>query len=264
MATRKEGNVDSLLSITAKYVINNLSVYEKSCLDSLQVLPMNVKNRLLRKFTSTSYFSRNVTITNILKAFVNKQTTQINLTSVYVNDEMLDILCLCTNLKRLDLTRDGTKNCEITTKGLINLLNHTPNLENLIVMRCYQVNDNVLQCISENCPKLLGLDIGGSENVTDIGLVCLINMEIHWLRVSRTKITDFGITAFVKGKCGKTLVELMIDNCIHVTHWGLNEITRGCPNLTIFNFINCNTDVLATEFLEFRQPPRQLFWAIPF
>lgn len=99
-----------------EYVINNLSVYDKSNIESLRLLPTNIKNRLLKKFTSTSYFSRNVSFSKLLKAFANKCTTQVNLTSILVTDEMLDILCTCERLNEIYLTRDG-QNCKITSQG---------------------------------------------------------------------------------------------------------------------------------------------------
>lgn len=50
------------------------------------------------------------------------------------------------------------------------------------------VNDEVLKSLSINCRELQGLDIGGCVNVSDEGLAFLSEMNIKWLRISRTQV----------------------------------------------------------------------------
>ncbi|XP_050303134.1 intraflagellar transport protein 57 homolog [Anthonomus grandis grandis] len=263
MALReKKQPVDSLFAIGTNYVANNLSFYSTGE-NILEWLPPNIKNNLLRKITCTSYFSRNVNFTDFFKVLVNPSTEEINLTCMAVTDEMLNALHCCSNVRKIHLTVDGNS-CTFTTKGLLNLFPNTPKLENLIIMKSKEVNDDVLQCISLHCPRLKGLSIGGCVNVTDKGLEFLSSMRISWLGISQTKITDKGIIKLVQGESGPILTEIIIDNCAQITNLGLNKITECCPNLKILNFQNCDTDILITSVFSCSKfNMKQIFWQIP-
>ncbi|KAJ8931857.1 hypothetical protein NQ314_015187 [Rhamnusium bicolor] len=79
-------------------------------------------------------------------------------------------------------------NLSIYANGLLNLLKHTNQLYFLVITNCDEVNDNILECLSENCPNLMGLDVGGCNNVTDVGVKSLSKLKkLTWLTLSQTQ-----------------------------------------------------------------------------
>ncbi|KAJ8913956.1 hypothetical protein NQ315_015194 [Exocentrus adspersus] len=229
-------SVESLLSLTIEYIVNNLAVYANQNIEQLKILPSHVKNRILRKFTTSSYFWRNVNFKDILHATVNITTSHINLTSATVDDDMLHILTRCKNVRKLYLTRTGTNN--VTNRGLRNLLKCTNQLHLFVITNCDEVDDTVLECLSEYCPHLTGLDVGGCKNITDCGVKKLSALKnLTWLTLSQTQVSDDGISSLVKGSIGKNIKELRIDNCPNVTEDGLKIIAENCPNIETSNVL---------------------------
>lgn len=76
---------------------------------------------MLRKFTSSSYFWNNVDFKQTLATLVHSKTLHIDLTLVDIDDEILEILRNCRNLKDVYLTKN--KNDTLTTQG--ELIIHT-------------------------------------------------------------------------------------------------------------------------------------------
>lgn len=101
---------------TIEYIVNNLAIYANGNIEQLKILPPNVKNMILKKFTTSSYFWQNVNFKDVLCATVNDNTSHINLTSATVDDDMLNILNTCKNIKKLYLTRTGDNH--ITNTGM--------------------------------------------------------------------------------------------------------------------------------------------------
>ncbi|KAJ8938923.1 hypothetical protein NQ318_011684 [Aromia moschata] len=257
-------SVASLLSLTIDYIVNNLPLYGNGNIEQLRILPSHIKNRILKKFTTSSYFWQNVSFKDILSVIVNDNTKHVNLTSATVDDEMLEILSKCKNITKLYLTRTGHN--FITNTGLVNLLKQTNQLYLLVITHCEEVNDSVLECLSKYCPNLMGLDIGGCKNVTDVGIKYLSALRnLTWLTFSQTQISDDGISALVKGSSGAKIRELRVDNCSNITEAGLKTIADNCPNIEILMFYNCSThrDHALSTFQEGNfKNLKQLTWTI--
>ncbi|XP_018572656.1 protein AMN1 homolog [Anoplophora glabripennis] len=255
-------SIGSLLSLSIEYIVNNLAIYANGNIEQLKALPPNIKNRILRKFTTCSYFWQNVNFKDVLCATVNDKTSHINLTSATVDDDVLNILNACKNVKKLYLTRTG--GTQITNTVLKNLLKCTNQLCLFVITNCEEVNDGVLECLTDHCSHLMGLDVGGCKNVTDDGVKRLSTLKnLTWLTFSQTQISDEGISFLVKGSSGKNIRELRIDNCPNVTELGLKLIAENCPSIETLMFYNCSTDRDQIPFQEGQfKNLKQLTWTI--
>ncbi|KAJ8976238.1 hypothetical protein NQ317_009735 [Molorchus minor] len=222
---------------TIDFIVNNLQLWNGN-FKQLTLLPNHIKNRILKIFNTSSYFWTGVDFHKLLSAMVNNDTCYINLTATTLDDAMLNTLSDCKNLKKVYLTR--TENHIVTTAGLINLFKRANQLLMIQISNCIGVDDSVLDCLADNCPNLMGLDVGGCTNITDNGAKRLATLSnVTWLTFSQTQVSDDGITAIVTSPSGSKIRELRIDNCLNVTEAGLKVIAENCPNIEILMFYNC-------------------------
>lgn len=238
MTERRRNPISSLFSLSIESVIYNLHLYNKSNFESLEQLPLNVKDRLLKKITRTPFFLKGLDFNSVFKYLVHQNTQCIDLTSVYVEDEILKTLQGAINLRSIDLTRIESHN--VTRNGLINFFNFTKKLSVISICNCDVVDDYVLESISENCPYVTTLNLGGCNKITDNGLNSISRLkELKNLCISNTQITDNGIIEFVKTDISPNLKELKLDYCTLVTEKGLYAIAFHCTNLEILTFYKC-------------------------
>ncbi|CAG9832174.1 unnamed protein product [Diabrotica balteata] len=223
--------IDSLFSLAIDYVVDNLAIYMKENDERLSALPYSIKNRILRRFTTSAYFWRNINFKSVLLAIANEQTLSINLTSAPLDDEILKIISKCKNVRKLYLSRndDGL----ITTKGLVELWKNCTNLISFVLCRSTEVRDEVLDCMAEHCPNMTCLDLGGCPQITDIGIKKISRLKkLTSVNFSATQITDEGTSCLARGPSGPKLTELRIEDT-QVTDVGLRDIAENCPNLQI-------------------------------
>ncbi|KAL3266556.1 hypothetical protein HHI36_010723 [Cryptolaemus montrouzieri] len=239
--------IPSLFTLSLDYVVDNLHVFSKDC-DCLNYLPSGIKDKLLKRLTISSYFWKKLDFKKTFHSVVHAEVKKIDLTSVYVDDELLRVLEICKGLETVHLLRIGTHN--ISKTGIMSFLKCLSQLQFLQVRNCDVVDDTVLECISENCRKLSALDIGGCTKVSDNGINCLKKIKgIRCLTLSKTQITNDGLINFIQGANGAILRELKIDNCKNISEQGLLAITKYCPNLEILIFFNCSTGRDGTTFI---------------
>lgn len=75
--------------------------------------------------------------------------------------------------------------------GLINLLKNCHSLTHLFLAHSNIVDDDVLECMADNCPNLMGLDIGGSTYVTDLGVTKISKLKhLSWITLSSTQVNQ--------------------------------------------------------------------------
>ncbi|CAH1962220.1 unnamed protein product [Acanthoscelides obtectus] len=235
---------DTLTNLTIKHIIHNLQEFSDSNYDSLRFLPPEVKNKLLKACTvSPFYLNRGRgNLKHILSALLNSQTIAADITSINVDDNVLQTLVLAKNLQKLHLKPD--ENC-ISTEGFLNLFPYLHRLCDLSLRNSSAVEDNVLRCLANNCPNLTLLDFGGCRNITDDGIKSISKLQnITCLTVSYSQMSDRGISYLVNSSNGNTLKELQIHNCANITEDGLKEIANYCPNIEILVFHNCSATYL--------------------
>ncbi|KAK9876635.1 hypothetical protein WA026_014014 [Henosepilachna vigintioctopunctata] len=255
-------SVPSLFSLSLDYVVEHLNIYTLNGCDNLKYLPIHIKDQLLKRITISSCFWKWLDFKNTFSMMVHACVKHIDLTSVYVDDELLQVLEICKGLQKVYLSRVGTQN--FTRSGLLNLLKCLPKLQFLQLRNCNVVDDVVLECLSENCLNLSALDLGGCTKITDKGMNYLNKLnKIQCLTISKTQVTNEGLISFVKRPCCAILKELKLDNCIHITEIGLLAVTKHCPNLEILVYYNCSVPAAETSLMENNlKSLRQLTWSI--
>lgn len=98
-------------------MVSNLSYYVKNNYDLIiKSLPPHIKSQILGKFTTSSYFWKNVDPKYILSLLIDSYTKRIDLTSFNVDDEMLGVIKDCKNLRKLYILRVGEH--AITPEGI--------------------------------------------------------------------------------------------------------------------------------------------------
>ncbi|KAF2883673.1 hypothetical protein ILUMI_22488 [Ignelater luminosus] len=233
-----ERRVDSLISLSMKYIMDHLEKYAWD-FDTVTVFPTNVKHSMLRKFMSSMYYWRNINFKKVLKVLLIPSLKRIDLTLATVDDEILEILTVCHDLREVYLTRE--KNNSITSEGLINFISTLKHLNLIQMSNCDGVNDDVITCLAETCQSLSALDVNGCKNVSDEGIERLSDLEnIQWLSLSSTQVTNDGIKKLVNGASGANIKELRLANCKNITSEILDIITRHCPSIQVLVFYTMN------------------------
>ncbi|KAK5644090.1 hypothetical protein RI129_007935 [Pyrocoelia pectoralis] len=227
---------DSLISLCVDYITKHLSEYVNDK-NSFKYFPTNLKNRLLRRFLSSSFFWKKCTFNDALSMLLHPLIQHVDLTSATVNDDILDLLKGCHHLREVYLTR--VKNYDLSSQALINFLSPLENLFLLQLSNCHCVNDEVLVTLSKSCPALSGLDVGGCVQVTDISVEAIsVVRNLQWLTLSGTQVSNEGIKKLVRGPSGGKLKELRISHCSKISDNILVEIIQFCPNIEVLIFHN--------------------------
>lgn len=91
-----------------EYVVRNLRLF-KGDYKCLKLLPPHIKDRMLQKFTSTSYFWKSIYFLDALTPFVHSLTKTIDLSLATIDDDILETLIICHNLRDVYLTRNANK-----------------------------------------------------------------------------------------------------------------------------------------------------------
>nr|CAI5850915.1 unnamed protein product [Callosobruchus analis] len=172
-----------------RHVINHLEEYCNKNNSLLSLLPPGVKNKLLKACTVTSFYLNKgrVELKHVLPMLLNSQTVAVDLTSMNVDNDILKVLALSKNIQKLHLKPKNS----ISTEGLLNLFMSLHKLRDLSLRHCHAVNDSVLECLANNCPRLTLLDFGGCKNITDDGIQSISRLHnITCLTVSYSKVSN--------------------------------------------------------------------------
>nr|CAH7745521.1 unnamed protein product [Callosobruchus chinensis] len=225
--------VSGLFTMTTRHVINHLEHYCNENNVLLSLLPPGVKNKVLRACTVTPVYLNKgrVNLKHVLPLLLNSQTVAVDLTAINVDDDILRVLALSKNIRKLHLEPEENT---ISTEGLLNLFKSLHKLNDLSLRHSYAVNDSVLECLANNCPKLTLLDFDGCRNITDVGIQSISRLQnITCLTLSYSQVSDKGISYLVNSSNATTIKELQINNCGNITEDGLKLITNCCPKIEI-------------------------------
>lgn len=107
--------------------------------------------------------------------------------SSILTDSMLNAVGKkCKNLQRLLIPAHGQYN--FTQNGLCNSINLMKNLQILEIVGCNEMNDHVLNVISNSCKKLKCLYVNDCTNITDLCVDSLKTMPLVELNLANTKV----------------------------------------------------------------------------
>ena len=195
---------------------------------------------LMKLFTSITLTETKITDEEI--SFLTQDCPNLillNLTSCSeISDASLKMIAEnCRNLTSLNLSFCG----QITPQGLTFLAEGCRNLISLnLTDSCLEMTDDVLKIFVESHKRLEQLYLS-HYNLTDNGLMTIAN-ECSNLQaldlVNSSKISDKGLKALSQG-CPK-LVEVSIRYCNKITNLGLKTLILDCPNIHWLDLIRCD------------------------
>ncbi|XP_014664148.1 PREDICTED: F-box/LRR-repeat protein 20-like [Priapulus caudatus] len=115
--------------------------------------------------------------------------------------------------------------------GLSGILGNCTRLRVLVIDECPSLTDDALEQIAQQCPLLAKLQLVGSMNVTDDGLVAFSKgcLSLLSLNVAMTTIGDHAI-AEITTRC-RSLQNLTISGAARITDRGLAAVGRHCASL---------------------------------
>lgn len=253
--------MNSLLYLSTESVFKNMAKFNTDELELLSILPANIKNDLLHKFTKAKFLWKNIDFPQMLRRLIHKDARKLDLTACAVNDEILEILQPCKKLDAVSIKNVDEKS--LSKNGLLKFIPQLKYVKLLTLSKCESVDDDVLQCVADNCKLLTGLDIGGCTKITDESIIGIARLEnLLYLTCSQTQISDKGIDHLVHGPSGVHLTEIRLSKCPNLTENMFSLIGLNCPNLKIFDVYNCK-NVNCFSLLEGKlQKLRQINWTI--
>lgn len=105
------------------------------------------------------------------------------------------------------------------------------------------MNDEVLERVGHMCPQLRTLDISGCHQVTDNGLLCMLQAggpPLTQLQVNHSPaLTDHAL-ALVTQRCPQ-LHTLGVAYCPRLTEQSLLELSKNCPALQWLDVSGCSS-----------------------
>uniref|UniRef100_A0A5B7BSV4 Putative RNI-like superfamily protein isoform 3 n=1 Tax=Davidia involucrata TaxID=16924 RepID=A0A5B7BSV4_DAVIN len=120
------------------------------------------------------------------------------------------------------------------TKKCLPLILQLQHLNELILVGCPDIDDEVLATIRQGCKSLEALNLSNCQNVTHVGLSSLTN-DVGSFLCGSAVATDLA-------KCAHRLSELQsikLDNCL-ITSSGMKAIANLCAPLKKLSLCNCS------------------------
>lgn len=165
-----------------RIVSRNIDFYNRRF--DLSHLPWNIKTDLIYLNMKSYGFSDEQSFTRLLSR--NVKTLMFN--SSIITDSMLQCIAeQCQYLQELLIT---TKKYNFTQSGLCNSISYMKNLQVLQIIGTAELNDSVIDIISQNCSKLKCLWINNSPNVTDSCIESLNTIPLIELNLANTMVTE--------------------------------------------------------------------------
>jgi len=121
-----------------------------------------------------------------------------------------DVISLATNNHHLTHLVLVSSNSGLTDSSLQVLSRHCRNLAQLHLPLCDHVTNVGLAAVALNCPKLVSLDLSGSQ------------------------VTDEGVS-LLADRCGAGLTRLSLNYCKSITDWSVMRVARKSPELKLLH-----------------------------
>ncbi|XP_044173135.1 protein AMN1 homolog isoform X2 [Acropora millepora] len=169
---------------------------------SLYALPVEIKAKLIHLLSKRGL----LTDSNIEKV-LHPSLRDLELCECRISDSGLASLCVCKNLRKLDLNATKNSRDDITSEGVIKVFTSCCQLQTVYLRRCINVSDTAIITLTENCRHLEHLNLCGCINITDTSLHVLAKncKFLQSLNISKTKVTDNGIMQLTTGKCRQSI-----------------------------------------------------------
>jgi len=163
----------------------------------------------------------------------------------------------------------SSRNIHPSSEQLVNFLIGQFSLHTLFLRGVENLNTEVFMALAE-CSNLIHLDISRCRGITDefIGLISEGCGRLESLSLSGTDITDVGLSFLARSESRRSLKELRIDRCRHITDDGIQVLLEGMAALEILLFHGCpqvteaSRQTLEEYLLNHARNVRQLTWTV--
>lgn len=227
---------------------------------SLYALPVEIKAKLIHLLSKRGL----LTDSNIEKV-LHPSLRDLELCECRISDSGLASLCVCKNLRKLDLNATKNSRNDITSEGVIKVFTSCCQLQTVYLRRCINVSDTAIITLTENCRHLEHLNLCGCINITDTSLHVLAKncKFLQSLNISKTKVTDNGIMQLTTGKCRQSIKEVQVSHCIHITDASIEALLALCPRINILIFDGCpHVTESSRHAIEEAGQLKQLSWTV--
>lgn len=214
--------------------LNSLVQWTGFDMRNISELPGCIKDDFLRSALLRHKCQENLTY------FLHPGIRKLDISECNIRNEELLEISICNNLKILEMNPPKYCRFDHTTSILEEMFSRLRDLLKLHTQRNDGMTDSVISVITTHCTLLQVLDISGCTKLTDgtaLSIATLAN--IRAINLSNTEISDVGLNALSLGLSSKSLVEIKLNNCIHISDKGVNDLVKGCKKLLILVFCNC-------------------------
>jgi hypothetical protein len=176
-----------------------------------------------------------------------------------ISDEELDcLLRACPGLVSLEISC-----CDhLLNLATLPIGRYFPSLEVLyIACQSSAPGDAALVELSPRCPRLCGVSIHHSSEVTLIGVSTLATQhpQLQSLDLSSCcRVTDEYLTAIAQS-C-HVLDTLLLMNCAEITDAGVNALVENCPELRLLGVRGCPKVGAVTKRLLWKRNPASIMF----
>ncbi|EAL38830.3 AGAP011928-PA, partial [Anopheles gambiae str. PEST] len=145
---------------------------------------------------------------------------------------IIDLLRAQTGLTHLDLS----KSLALNDYALIQISRSIPQLETLILNRCWMITDYGITAI-KSLVRLRHIDLTNCERITDAGLVggLFTHNRRNVRKLYLGLLTNMSDAALTK------LKEISLARLLQISDHGIERLALGCPSLEVVDFSECRT-----------------------
>ncbi|CAG2104352.1 unnamed protein product, partial [Medioppia subpectinata] len=249
--------LDSCTKCVHKRKLDNFAL--RKYWQSISELPVTLKCRLIQSLSQRRLLSD-----ENISYLINNELIRLDLNDCLKSDFTVNLIRRhCSRLRYLDLGARIANFNMISAPALTPLFPACNQLQQIRLSNCIEVNDQVVDSMVHNCHRLEVLQLCGCS-ITDraaklIGDNC---PNLQSVDMSRTVVSDDGLCYFASSVCAKSVAELMVNNCSHVTATSVRLISECCPKLSIFCFQG--TRATMESFYQVIARPLNIQFDVPF
>ncbi|CAO1419621.1 unnamed protein product [Diamesa serratosioi] len=212
------------LPFVTEFKIQGTSLVSKEIFESIVSLLPNISSLTLDNCLHDSTVKERVQFLNTLIKFLTSQAsliTSLNLIQTPVDEIFLEQLSMVIDLKlkEFHLTFNGvispksgmtvllrkqinlqvldlTDSKGLTNSCMVEICKNMPNLKELILNKCWQINDGGLREVN-NLTKLEILNISSCDRVTDFGIDCCLGLSLNGKKLLQIKELHLGVLPYM-------------------------------------------------------------------
>ncbi|CAH3148035.1 unnamed protein product [Pocillopora meandrina] len=224
--------VSSLQNHCLRAVAGQLPNHETS----LAQLPVEIKTKLVNLLSKRGLLT-DANLGNVLHPTLR----ELELCECAISDRGLSFICVCKNLRKLDLNAAKNSRADVTSEGMSRVFLSCCCLQTVYLRRCVNLTDDAVAALTQNCLRLEHLNLCGCNKITDTSLQLIAHncKFLQSLNLSNTKVTDNGILCLTSGKCQHSIKEVQLSHCVNISDDSIEALLTCCPRINILIFDGC-------------------------